>query len=552
MQDNNIGDLEKESFGYCEEDVYFPGLEDGKDNGGDALRWCFTQWNYTSKKKCINEDKTFILKTYEEDLVDFAKKYCNWMVYGHETGSLNEGAHLQGTFILKSKHNMTWIKRRTNKEIHLSKMKKPPLANRRYCVKQDKDNYYEYNYDWFKDKFNSLIKRSKKGNIARSENYKKAIDLAKENKILDIDPELLLKNIKNLLLIRDMCFNVNVVPNLYLGSPYGDHFTNHFLWVQGGTGTLKSYNASKVNNVIYNYVKDYCKKNRKPEPDFELYKRPYKKKLTKWWNNYKFEKVVIIEEATKDFVKNYIHHIKVWFDQYAFPAEYKGGEIGNIRPEFIIVTSNFSMDDCFLQPEIDYEKDYLPIKRRFKEVNFDKRKHNLMWPCKKLLGIEYDYKKETQLYEDDYIDMSITINEIEGEKLGDIPLEINAEIIKNMYEKVNFCIDFYEGVKIYREYCKTNNKQPKSKYFQNKFLQIDQGLPIDPNKRSNDSDDELSRTDQNKRLRIDLTEESSSEHNPVSSNINTYISPVDGKEYNYIDGVSGYTNYKNGRFVKES
>jgi len=120
------------------------------------------------------------------------------------------------------------------------------------------------------------------------------------------------------------------------------HGTKHD-WFWGPTGTGKTYKATTEN------------------PD------AYLKGCNKWWDGYVDEKVVIIEELSKkhgDFIG---HFLKQWADRVPFTAEVKNGGTGKIRPEKIIVTSNWHPKDVF--PD---EEDLEPILRRFKITHFTK------------------------------------------------------------------------------------------------------------------------------------------------------------------------------------
>lgn len=90
----------------------------------------------------------------------------------------------------------------------------------------------------------------------------------------------------------------------------------------------------------------------------------YGKQLNKWWDGYMDEAVVVIEEWSP---KNDMSAsgLKIWADRYPFNAEIKGGQLRKIRPGKIIVTSNYTIDECF-----EREGDRDPIKRRFKQVHF--------------------------------------------------------------------------------------------------------------------------------------------------------------------------------------
>lgn len=98
---------------------------------------------------------------------------------------------------------------------------------------------------------------------------------------------------------------------------------------------------------------------------WEDYPEHYAKMLNKWWDGYQDEEVVVIEEWCP---KNECtaSALKIWADRYPFNAEIKGGLLRKIRPKKIIVTSNYSIDQCFERSE-----DRDPIKRRFKSIHFD-------------------------------------------------------------------------------------------------------------------------------------------------------------------------------------
>lgn len=90
----------------------------------------------------------------------------------------------------------------------------------------------------------------------------------------------------------------------------------------------------------------------------------YKKAVNKWWDGFNLiiHKCVVLE----DFPSNgqmFAQHLKIWGDRYSFMAECKGASMV-IEPGrfFLIITSNYSIDNCFENPE-----DIDAIKRRFSE-----------------------------------------------------------------------------------------------------------------------------------------------------------------------------------------
>lgn len=98
---------------------------------------------------------------------------------------------------------------------------------------------------------------------------------------------------------------------------------------------------------------------------WRMYPEHYAKSLNKWWDGYRDEHVVAIEEMDPEHGQYLGHFIKIWADRYPFSPETKGGHLKKIRPGKIIILSNYTIDECFPR-----EQDRDPIKRRFKTVNF--------------------------------------------------------------------------------------------------------------------------------------------------------------------------------------
>ena len=139
-------------------------------------------------------------------------------------------------------------------------------------------------------------------------------------------------------------------------------------------------------NKLIDYIHEKAQKKRKLEPLNELqnhwyygdsgtgkslkartdYPDAYIKMNNKWWDGYDGQETVIIEDFNLEQAKFLAHHLKIWSDHYGFPAERKGGTIF-IRPQRIIVTSNYSIQEAFSEDKTGALE---PLTRRFKSTHF--------------------------------------------------------------------------------------------------------------------------------------------------------------------------------------
>jgi len=267
-----------------------------------AKHWCFTINNPNDKEKS------------GDLIIDY--DYC---ILGNEIG--DDGTpHIQGYISMKKKYTLSNMKK-IFPRAHLEIKKGTPLQASDYC-KKDGD-FIECGTLPNPSNFESQKRKR--------ENFSQMINFAKEDKFDDIeelDPVSFVMHYHAFKRIKQD----NPIKKLDLEHTCGQ-------WIWGETGIGKSLKARTENEDIYD------------------------KPCNKWWDGYKGEKTILID----DFDKNHKvlgHHLKRWGDGYSFPAEQKGTTV-QIRPEKIVVTSNYSIEDIFFEDEALISA----LKRRYVQVN---------------------------------------------------------------------------------------------------------------------------------------------------------------------------------------
>lgn len=238
---------------------------------------------------------------------------CEYYVFGREVGECGT-PHLQGFVRFKNPVSFTTIKTALPRA-HIEKQRGDGPSAAAYC-KKDGD-YEEF----------GILAAEKRSTADR---WRFIIDCAERGDLDSIKSEYP----GDYLRLFDKLHRIRQRTRRIIDGPLEHE------WWYGPTGTGKS---RKV---------------------WEDYPDHFAKQLNKWWDGYDDEDVVVIEEwAPRNECT--ASALKIWADRYPFPAEVKGGTLRRIRPRKIIVTSNYTIDQCFERAE-----DREPIKRRFKQVHF--------------------------------------------------------------------------------------------------------------------------------------------------------------------------------------
>lgn len=262
----------------------------------------------------------FTINNYtEDDKVKLAEYSCKYIVYGEEVASTGT-PHLQGFVICNNNVKLTGMKK-LHPTAHWEVAKGTSEEAATYCKKDGK----------FTER-GSFPKSASEIGKAEKERWALARASAKRGRFEEVPDDIYIKYCRNLHFISSQHqVNPDSLPEL-------DNW-----WYCGETGSGKSLTARNEN------------------PGY------YEKNTNKWWDGYVAQDVVIIEEWNPD-LKMLGNHLKKWADHHPFSAEIKGGTI-SIRPKKIIVTSNYSMEECFPDKSV-----LEPLKRRFKVKVFRRMK----------------------------------------------------------------------------------------------------------------------------------------------------------------------------------
>lgn len=258
----------------------------------------------------------FTLNNYTEEEIN-SLKLCGskYLIFGKEIGE-NGTPHLQGYVYwncLKSLKQMKKINGRAHWEIQKGSFEQAI----EYCKKDGS----------FEELGVAPMSQKKKGETEKKR-YQRAWELAKKGDLEEIDADIRVRLYGTLKRIRAD----------YQQAPDPIETLEHE-WYWGDSGTGKTRKAREENPGAY------------------------LKNANKWWCGYVDQEVVLIDEWSPSH-ECLASHLKQWADHHPFCAETKGSSIA-IRPRKIIVTSNYSPEQCFTR-----EEDLEPIRRRFKVTHF--------------------------------------------------------------------------------------------------------------------------------------------------------------------------------------
>ncbi len=246
-----------------------------------------------------------------------------YLVVGKEGKGEDETFHLQGYLAMKNRTLLTTVKKILPKaHWEIKSMKSTHSQASEYCKKEG--DYVEYG--------TLPLSVGEVASLKMQQNWDSAFALAKAGKLDEIPKDMLIKYYHSF---------KRIAQDHPIKHPPLDHTCG--IWITGPTGVGKS------------------RKARHDHPDF------YDKCLNKWWDGYRNEPSVILDDIDKSHGQWIGPFLKRWTDHYAFPAEQKGTTV-QIRPKEIVVTSQYSIAEIF---ESQDQQMVEALERRFKTITME-------------------------------------------------------------------------------------------------------------------------------------------------------------------------------------
>lgn len=184
----------------------------------------------------------------------------------------------------------------------------------------------------------------------RSDKFADAVRLARNNKLDEIEPAMLIRHYSSLRQIANIHMPRSTEPLTHQAG----------LWIWGPKGTRKTSCVDAA----------FCGGDVRGQGDW-ISSYYSKDPSNKWWDGYQGQPLVLLDEMPRRiFMSRDIDMaglLKTWAGHLPFRAEVKGG-IMEIRPSVICVTANFPPEEVLANARVDLE----PILKRFRIIYVEK------------------------------------------------------------------------------------------------------------------------------------------------------------------------------------
>lgn len=243
----------------------------------------------------------FTINNPTEEDEDFAYNLAwgaKYVCCGKEVGEQGT-PHLQGFVYFENARKFSAVKA-MHDQAHWEPMRGTAAQAAEYCKKEG--DFFEWGTPPM-----TQTEKGEEGKLAIQERWQ----LAREGKFDELPPE----HIKTYEYI-----------NRKYAAPLKDRDLLDNLWINGPSG---------------------CGKSRYVRENFTVF---YWKPMSKWWDGYNGEDVIVLDDFAPEHGKYLGYYLKIWADHYVFNAEVKGGMI-RARPKTVVVTSQYKLRDCFEETE---------------------------------------------------------------------------------------------------------------------------------------------------------------------------------------------------------
>lgn len=277
-----------------------------------------------------------VWNNYPENWIEVFEKYyqegkVQYMCGGEEVAPTTGTPHIQGYVSWKNETRFARLAKKLRCAFIMAHGN--DHENRAYCSKtRPGDTPNKVFREWGTPKVTPQ-EGGRAGGEAEKRRWEDARQAAKEGRMDDIPADIYVRYCKNLEWIRAQ--NEPVPKDL-------DGELKH-VWIHGPAGVGKSRVARILSGGNF-----------------------YSKNLNKWWDGYKGQPFVVIDEVSTKNAEWMGDLLKIWADRYAFNSETKGSS-RVIRPICIIVTSNYSINDLW-SPAQDVALNEALV-RRFHQVH---------------------------------------------------------------------------------------------------------------------------------------------------------------------------------------
>lgn len=258
-----------------------------------SRRWCFTLNNYAADQR-----------EPPKQLVEASV----WGLWAREVGESGT-PHIQGYAFLHRKRTLQSVKLLISPRVHLEASRGTHAENRAYCTKGG--DFSEFGT--FPESEEEAGKAAGARLAADWEDWRLK---AKAGEFENIPAKALIPHYGNFK--RFHADAREAATDLPAGTIVG-------VWLHGPSGVGKSHLARELFAGPI-YLKD-----------------PH----TKWWDNYRSEDIVLLEDVHPDHAGVLASNLKLWADRYSFQPEVKGGCAGRIRPRHVVATSQYTIAEVF-------------------------------------------------------------------------------------------------------------------------------------------------------------------------------------------------------------